>query len=334
MMNKGMDIIIVGAGIAGLVAAVTLQKQGYQAIILEQSPVVGGRLASYPLQNGLADYGTQFFTSRTAVFQEQVDSWMQSGLVYIWSDEWSDGSIKRTKSDSPCYATYGGMYQLAKHLSDKVKNTYLSTSVKTIRWDNNRWFVVDSNDIAYTSRVLIVTPPVPESLALLSDVPLAPNLLKELNRIYYEPCLCGLFVVDGGLNLPPSGAIQDFSKPVYWIADNQKKGISDQTTCITMHFDKQYSEKHFDDADEDILRYLRNELEQYLSSNTTIESEVLKKWRYSIPLTTYPHDYLKVDALPLIFAGDAFGGRGRVEGAYLSGLAAAKAAENILSIHS
>jgi predicted NAD/FAD-dependent oxidoreductase len=119
MMNKGMDIIIVGAGIAGLVAAVTLQKQGYQAIILEQSPVVGGRLASYPLQNGLADYGTQFFTSRTAVFQEQVDNWLQSGLVYIWSDEWSDGSIKRTKYDShPCYATHGGMYQLAKHLSD------------------------------------------------------------------------------------------------------------------------------------------------------------------------------------------------------------------------
>lgn len=332
-MNKSTDTIIVGAGITGLSAAKTLQDLNYKVTVLEQAPVVGGRLTSHPLQDGLADYGTQFFTSRTAAFQQEVDTWLQSELAYVWSYEWSDGSIKRTKSDNhPCYAIRGGMYQLAKHLSDKIDDIHLSTEVRMIQWINNQWIIVDSHDKVYTSSSLILTPPVPQSLALLSDVSISSTTLKELNRIYYEPCLCGLFVVNGDLRLPSSGAIQDFSTSVYWIADNQAKGISDRATCITMQLDKQYSENHFDDSDADVLGFLRNELEHYLIGDAVIQSEELKKWRYSIPLTTYPLDILKVDELPLIFAGDAFGGRGRVEGAYLSGLSAGKAIETILSI--
>jgi predicted NAD/FAD-dependent oxidoreductase len=61
-----------------------------------------------------------------------------------------------------------------------------------------------------------------------------------------------------------------------------------------------------------------------MGESATIKEERLKKWRYSVPLITYPHDILLAQGLPLIFAGDAFGGRGRVEGAYLSELAAGK----------
>jgi predicted NAD/FAD-dependent oxidoreductase len=39
---------------------------------------------------------------------------------------------------------------------------------------------------------------------------------------------------------------------------------------------------------------------------------------------------LQAENMPLIFAGDAFGGRGRIEGAYLSGLAAGQAAQSLL----
>ena len=85
-------------------------------------------------------------------------------------------------------------------------------------------------------------------------------------------------------------------------------------------------DRHYDDADGATLYFLRQELQYYLAKGASIVGEQLKKWRYSVPLTTYPHDVLKAEGLPLLFAGDAFGGRGRVEGAYLSGLAAGKAA--------
>jgi predicted NAD/FAD-dependent oxidoreductase len=62
-----------------------------------------------------------------------------------------------------------------------------------------------------------------------------------------------------------------------------------------------------------------------MKSGARITEAQLKKWRYSVAITTHPQDYIQAEGLPLLFAGDAFGGRGRVEGAFISGRAAAQA---------
>jgi renalase len=52
------------------------------------------------------------------------------------------------------------------------------------------------------------------------------------------------------------------------------------------------------------------------------------RWRYSQPMVTHPEACLFINELaPLAFAGDAFGAP-RVEGAFLSGRAAAQALLN------
>ncbi|MEZ4270414.1 MAG: FAD/NAD(P)-binding protein [Myxococcota bacterium] len=54
------DVIIVGAGIAGLVAAYELQKQGIATHILEEREILGGRVSTAHYSNGLkAEYGMQ-----------------------------------------------------------------------------------------------------------------------------------------------------------------------------------------------------------------------------------------------------------------------------------
>ncbi|MCA9912097.1 MAG: FAD-dependent oxidoreductase, partial [Anaerolineae bacterium] len=183
----------------------------------------------------------------------------------------------------------------------------------------------------FASTALILTPPVPQSLALTAGIALTEEDRTALQRIEYGPCLAGMFVVEGDVDLPEPGAVQNFEHTVYWIADNKEKGISPDERVITMHVESRYSRSHFDDPDEQTLDYLREELQRHLQPGAVIKEGHLKKWRYSVPLTTYHRDTLIATGFPLAFAGDAFGGRGRVEGAYLSGLAAGKAILEVLN---
>lgn len=319
------DVIIVGAGLSGLVAANTLEDAGHSVIVLDKGHRVGGRLATQNIQNGIADYGAQFFTARTNIFQEQVDKWLEKDLIKIWGYDWSDGSLKRSVNDGfPRYIATGGMNQLANNLASNVKDIRVHVTVNNIEWQDDLWHVMDDKDNTLTSRVLIMTPPVPQSLELLEGISLTDTDRNALERILFRPCLSGLFVIDGKIDLPEPGALQDLSQVMYWIADNQAKGISPDECIITIHLEPRYSRQRFDDADEDILAFMREGLQKYLDEDTAIKEEQIKRWQYSLPLTTYPHDMLLAEGLPLVFAGDAFGGRGRIEGAYLSGLTAGK----------
>lgn len=80
------DCLIIGAGIAGLMAAHTLQARGVNVAVFDKGRGVGGRFATRWSDNEtgertLYDHGAQFFTVRDAVFQAQVDDWIALGLV-------------------------------------------------------------------------------------------------------------------------------------------------------------------------------------------------------------------------------------------------------------
>jgi len=325
-----IDVIIVGAGLSGLVAGNELNAAGKRVLLLDKGTSSGGRLATRRIGDGLADHGAQFFTARTSVFQQAVDAWVEAGHVYVWGHGWSDGSLKRTANDGhPRYVTKGGMNQLAKVLQEGL-DVRTNTKVDTIHYGAHGWQVTANNGANdFASRALILTPPAPQALALTNGIALAPEDRAALQRIEYGPCLAGMFVIEGEIDLPEPGALQNFSEIVYWIADNRAKGIS-QERVITMHVETRYSRAHFDDPDAHTLEFLRKELDKYLHEGTVVKDAQLKKWRYSVPLTTYHRDTLVATGMPLAFAGDAFGGRGRIEGAYLSGLAAGKAILELL----
>ncbi|MEZ4517060.1 MAG: FAD-dependent oxidoreductase [Chloroflexota bacterium] len=105
------DVLIVGAGLAGLTAARELSVAGLDVIVVEKGRLPGGRLATLAVGEGRADAGAQFFTVRTDEFAEVVDSWRREGLVFEWSRGWSDGSLAETVPDGyPRYAAIGGFW--------------------------------------------------------------------------------------------------------------------------------------------------------------------------------------------------------------------------------
>ena len=76
-----MRVVIVGAGISGLVAADELRAAGAHVSVVDKGRSPGGRLATRRIGAATLDHGAQFFTVRTPAFQHRVDAWIERGLV-------------------------------------------------------------------------------------------------------------------------------------------------------------------------------------------------------------------------------------------------------------
>lgn len=329
-----VNVLIVGAGLSGLMAAHTLIDKGYSVKLIDKGRSVGGRLATRRVgADGLADHGAQFFTVRTPALEAYVIDWLSKGLVYVWGTGWSDGSLKRTVTDGhPRYVTRGGMNKLAKLLAQDL-DVVVDTRITAIERYNDNWALTDNKDQGYTGRAVLLTPPVPQSLELLtqSSVQLDEEDLSALSKITFGPCVCGIHEIEGAVDLPSPGAIQNFAADIYWVADNKSKGISG-TTIVTTHAGAKYSRMNWETPETELVNELESAIQPYLQNGSRIKSTQLKKWRYSVPLVTHPYEYLLAKGHPpLAFAGDAFGGRGRVEGAFTSGISAGNALAEILA---
>jgi renalase len=321
------EVLIVGAGMAGLMAATALAGQGRRVTVVERAHYAGGRLATRSVGPGRADSGAQFFTVRTPVFRKWVNCWMDEGLVFQWSLGWSDGSLGSTPPDGhPRYAVHQGMSALAGHLTRGL-DVRLNTHIVSVAPQGTRWEAQDQKSRTYTADVLILTAPIPISLALLAteSVPLDDTDRAALERLDYAPCLCGLFWLTDGTLLPEPGAVQRPNAAITWVADNKRKGISPEATLITIHAGPDYSQQLWKLPDWEALVALESGLLLYKDRLTGIVERQLERWRYSMPTVLHKDPMLRAKGLPpLIFAGDAFG-TPRVEGAALSGLAAAEA---------
>jgi predicted NAD/FAD-dependent oxidoreductase len=333
MESKAAEVLVVGAGISGLVAARTLQAAGYDVQVVDKGRSVGGRLATRRIGEGIADHGAQYFTARSNEFQTQIDRWEAEGLVYLWAIGFSTGSLTQNEPvGHPRYAVQGGMNRLAKRLAEGL-TVDVNVQVSRLRTEDDKWIAISDEGNAYEADALILTPPVPQSLALLDagGVRLATEDRLALEKIIYSPCIAAIFRYDGEVNIPHPGAVQRPANTIPWIADNQQKGISPNERLITLHADADYSRRYWDAPEVEIIETMQAYLQPYLAASARLVEAQIKRWRYSFPETLHEESTLIAQDLPLLaFAGDAFGGP-RVEGAYLSGSEAGKRLQQILA---
>lgn len=325
------DVLIIGAGLSGLMAARELVKAGKRVLLLDKGKSVGGRMATRRIGDGVADHGAQFFTVRSPEFSGFLKTWLDEGIAFEWSRGWSDGSLASTRDGHPRYAINGGMNALAKHLAVGL-DVRVNVRVISVNAIDGGWEVRDEAGTRVTAKSVLLTAPVPQSLSVLDmgRVELSSDNRAALSQIDYSPCVTAMVRIDGRVNLPAPGAIQRLHAPITWIADNRQKGIS-PVILLTVQAGVAYSHQLWDRSDEEIIRSFRVDLMPFLDEQTQITDWQFKRWRYSHPTNLYPERFLLAadQAAPLMFAGDAFGGP-RIEGAILSGLAAGGALKGIV----
>lgn len=73
MNNKDQNIHIIGAGISGLTAALTLEKKGYKPVIIEATDRVGGRVKTDIIKGYQLDHGFQVLLEAYPKAKEYLD---------------------------------------------------------------------------------------------------------------------------------------------------------------------------------------------------------------------------------------------------------------------
>ena len=326
--KKSPSCLIIGGGISGLIIATELKRNGIKSTILDKGRGIGGRLATRRIKHssdieGIFDYGAQHFTVSNPQFQVWVDEWIKQGIVEEWSKGFptADGNINDNKQ-----IYYRGIVSnrnIAKHLA-KDLDVHTSTKIINLKWqENSQWLIQAENGTNFTGDMLIITAPIPQSLALLdsSKITIASELRERLEQVIYHKSIAVLALLEKPSQIPEPGGLFLDGNPLSWIASNHLKGISPQGYAITLHAGSEFSETNWETDNEQVVNQLLPIASPWLNSNV-IKYQV-HRWRYSQPSTVYGEPYLAVPELSLILAGDAFV-EPNVEGAVLSGLAAAK----------
>jgi len=328
--DSDADVIVIGAGVSGLLAAESLRDRGLRVVVLDKGRGVGGRLATRRTHPDVFDHGAQSFTARDPQFRLRVEAWQAAGIVRPWATGFAlaDGTFKRDGETRFCGVS--GMTAIAKHLARGL-DARVNAKVTRVQAGRDGWVVTTEAGERSSGRALLLTPPVPQSLQLLAagDVPLPEQTRVELGQIEYAPCLAVLARLSEASLIPEPGGLWLAGEPISWMADNQRKGVSPGPgAAITIHAGPQFSQAHWATPEAEVTAALLAVAAPWLGSAP--RQSQLHRWRYSQPLRVYPERCVVLrEPAPLIFAGDAFGGP-RVEGAALSGLAAGTALAELL----
>jgi predicted NAD/FAD-dependent oxidoreductase len=312
------DILIIGAGISGLLCAAELRKGGKSVCVIDKGRGLGGRMATRRMAGARLDHGAQYFTVRDERLQNYVDEWLEVGVVKEWFHHLPHDS---NPEGYPRYCGVNGMTDAPKLLA-KDLNVHNSQQVTELARDTDLWLARTAAGDTFLGRHLVISAPLPQALNLLDSTGLryANGHTDALRDIRYERGLATLAILDGPSGLPEPGGIKIEASPLTWIGDNQQKGISPSVSAVTIHADAEFAETHWDSPNEVRGRLMLEAASPYLKAEVTEYD--CHRWGFTTPINPWPERFFHNPGLKLTLAGDAFGGP-RIEGAALSGIEAA-----------
>ncbi len=196
------DVIVIGAGVAGLACARRLAAAGLRVIVLEKAKGVGGRCATrrvldgQPVDHGVAflhGSDASFLAALDAVDAARLDGWpfrVEGRGVPCQPDAYVLGSRRLAFVD--------GVSVFPKHLARGL-DVRKGVAVSEVEAGRVRL----ANGEQLTAPRLVLTPPVEQLAALLPHLPELAAAHTLLGWLATVPCLAVLAAYDPGL--PPLG---------------------------------------------------------------------------------------------------------------------------------
>jgi renalase len=311
------DVLIIGAGVAGLTVARKLRQKGRNVLVLEKSRGLGGRSSTRTINGVKVDHGAQYFTARDARFQKQVDEWLAQGHLKIWSHGFhhlTDKGLEEPELGHPRYIFPNGMNTIGKLLGEGV-NVCTETKVTRVQPHGKTWQVSSDTGETFEARTLILNMPSEQALTLC-DFDLG-DVRRQLERVVMEPCFALMLGYDKSLSPAWRGVHVAIPSSLSWISHDSSKRPSANETALVVHSTPHFTKEHFEDNPETIKNSLLCALCSLLPAFDQPLWIDLQRWKYALASKFLEAPFLQHDSL--YFCGDWCGGA-RLEAAYLSGL--------------
>lgn len=330
------DVVIIGAGMAGLVCAQQLSQAGYSVLIVEKSRGLGGRLATRRLYGTWADHGACYLKPKGELFTSFVELLRDRQILKVWKDQLD----QLQPHTPPRYIAPAGMSAIAKFMAQNL-NILLNQRVSEINLtSDNRWrLTLESSNEELTTKALVIAIPAPQALMLLTplgEAVLSKEFLKNLSSVEFYPCISAIAGYPSSSHSLPNWQAFKFTNDAIlgWIGLDSSKRHQPQQPVFVLQSSANFAELHLESSDlqptgQQMFSYAAQTLKiPWLDTPDWLQ---VHRWRYAFPSVFWQDQILSAPTrLPLVCCGDWCDGN-LAEGAMLSGLAASVEINNHLN---
>lgn len=309
MTNTTSDILIIGAGMAGLTCATELARAGLNAIVLDKGRGPGGRMAARRAEVAgetvSFDHGAQYFTARDPAFQAVVAAWEAQGVVSRWPAAGEEAWVGIPGMNGPIRAM---------GLEADVR---WGTRALSLKREGAAWHV-DAGEESFTARTVLVAVPAEQAAELLGEA--APHLASVAASVQSEPCWAVMAAFEERLAIEADG-LRTPDGAISWAARNSSKPGRAGEECWMLHASPARSKEIIDLPKEEAAEVL---LVDFFAQNGLEPAEAIHltahRWLYAMPAAVKGEPARYDEEMAIGIAGDYLHSP-RVEGAFVSGKA-------------
>jgi predicted NAD/FAD-dependent oxidoreductase len=318
---RAPTVAIVGAGIAGLTCARKLRDSGHSVALFEQGKAPGGRSATRDEDFGQFDDGAQYFTARDPRFKSAISSWLRAGVVAEWRARIvrvTKDNVGESRERATRYVGYPVMGALAAHLARGFSVGYERRVVRLERVDAGWTLQLEDGSQTLPYAKVITAIPAPQAAQLLAA---SAEIGPRIAAVEMLPCWAVMLQFDKAFDTRFDAAIVE-DEPIAWLARESSKPGRKAGERWIVHASNTWSQLHFDADPEAIVSGLMKSFCELVEKRVTPAFSKAVRWEYSLATAAVGRPFLCDTEAGLGACGDWLV-EGRVEGAFLSGLALA-----------
>lgn len=312
------DILVIGAGLAGLTLARELSAKGTKVLLLEKSRSPGGRLSTRRSEFGNFDHGAQYLTSRTPGFTRTLNRLAETGDLAQWNPQGKD-------SDRPWWVGKPGMSTLGKALA---RDLDISFETRATRIENQGQRFLVHTEIRseagprYLAARIIAAIPAPQTNHLLGSLD---PVFQRIRNVEMAPCWSAMLAFDTPLEGVPDLIRGQDPDTLALIARNgSKPGRSGET--FILHATPQWSRAHIESERDAVKSAMVDAFGTQSGQKDSLPAPVhceVHRWLYALVEQALDQAFIGNPDNTLFACGDWCIG-GRAEAAYQSGEALAR----------